>query len=68
MSAVDMIQAEIAGLEQGMLQLRLQQQEADAHLRQISDAMQQQAGALATLQRVAARLQQVEEKPAAHST
>ena len=68
MSAVDMIQAEIAGLEQGMLQLRLQQQEADAHLRQISDAMQQQAGALATLQRVAARLQQAEEKPAAHST
>ncbi len=62
-----MIQAEITGLEQGMLQLRLQQQEADAHLRQISDAMQQQAGALATLQRVAARLQQVEEMPAENS-
>ena len=63
-----MIQSEIAGLEQGMLQLRLQQQEADATLRQINDAIQQQAGALATLQRVAARLQQAEEKPAENVT
>ena len=53
----DVIQAELAGLEQGLLQLRLQQQEADATLRQANDSIQQQVGAIATLQRVLQTLQ-----------
>lgn len=57
---IEQLTAELAGLEQGMLQLRLQQQEVDAHLRQINDAIQQQAGGIAALQRVLARLRQAE--------
>ena len=62
---IEQLAAELAALEQGMLQLRLQQQEADAHLRQINDAIQQQAGGIAALQRVLARLRQAEVIPAA---
>ena len=57
MTETDVIQAELAGLEQGLLQLRLQQQEADAALRQANDSIQQQIGAIATLQRVLQTLQ-----------
>ena len=49
---IDILLAEIDGLEQGMLGLRLQQQEADAKLRQINELIQQQAGGLATAQRL----------------
>ena len=58
MTETDVIQAELAGLEQGLLQLRLQQQEADAALRQANDSIQQQIGAIATLQRVLQTLQE----------
>ena len=50
--------AELAGLEQGLLQLRLQQQEVDAQLRQINDSMQQQIGGIETLRRILARVRQ----------
>ena len=58
MTETDVIQAELAGLKQGLLQLRLQQQEADAALRQVNDSIQQQIGAIATLQRVLQTLQE----------
>ena len=57
MTEVDVIEAEIASLEQGMLQLRLQQQEAAAQLQQIDNAIQQQAGAIAVMQRLAQTMQ-----------
>lgn len=57
MNNADMIKAELAGLEQGMLQLRLQQQEATARLEQIDNAIQQQIGAIAVLQRLAQTMQ-----------
>lgn len=57
MTETDVIQAEIAGLEQGMLQLRLQQQEAAARLQQIDNAIQQQVGAIAAMQRLAQTMQ-----------
>lgn len=57
MAEIDVIEAEIAGLEQGMLQLRLQQQEATARLEQIDNAIQQQIGAIAVLQRLAQTMQ-----------
>ena len=58
MTETDVVQAELAGLEQGLLQLRLQQQAADAALRQTNDSIQQQIGAIATLQRVLQTLQE----------
>ena len=58
MTEQDVIQAELAGLEQGMLQLRLQQQEAAQRLEQIDNAIQQQAGAIAAMQRLAQTLAQ----------
>lgn len=58
MTPVDIVQAELAGLEQGMLQLRLQQQEAAQRLEQIDNAIQQQAGAIAAMQRLAQTLAQ----------
>ena len=58
MTEVDVIQAEIASLEQGMLQLRLQQQEAAAQLQQIDNAIQQQIGAISGAQRLAQTMQQ----------
>lgn len=57
MTETDVIEAELAGLEQGMLQLRLQQQEAAASLEQINNAIQQQAGAIAAMQRLAQTMQ-----------
>lgn len=57
MTETDVIEAEIASLEQGMLQLRLQQQEAAAQLQQIDNAIQQQAGAIAVMQRLAQTMQ-----------
>ncbi len=64
MTEVDVIQAELAGLEQGMLQLRLQQQEAAQALTEINNAIQQQAGAITAMQRLAQTMQQraVEQK------
>ena len=58
MTELDVIQAELAGLEQGMLQLRLQQQEAAQALEQINNAIQQQAGAITAVQRLAQTMQQ----------
>lgn len=58
MTEMDVIQAELAGLEQGMLQLRLQQQEAAQALEQINNAIQQQAGAITAMQRLAQTMQQ----------
>jgi chromosome segregation ATPase len=58
MTEVDVIEAEIASLEQGMLQLRLQQQEAAARLQQIDNAIQQQIGAISGAQRLAQTMQQ----------
>lgn len=58
MTEQDVIQAELAGLEQGMLQLRLQQQEAAQALEQINNAIQQQAGAITAMQRLAQTMQQ----------
>jgi hypothetical protein len=50
---VDVVQVELAQLEQGLLQLRLQREEAEARLEQIEDAIQQQAGAIALARRLA---------------
>ena len=58
MTEQDVIQAELAGLEQGMLQLRLQQQEAAQNLERINNAIQQQAGAIAAMQRLAQTMAQ----------
>ena len=58
MTETDVIEAEIASLEQGMLQLRLQQQEAAARLQQIDNAIQQQIGAISGAQRLAQTMQQ----------
>ena len=57
MNEIDVIQTEIASLEQGMLQLRLQQQEAAARLQQIDNAIQQQIGAISGAQRLAQTMQ-----------
>ena len=69
MTELDVIQAELAGLEQGMLQLRLQQQEAAQALEQINNAIQQQAGAITAMQRLAQTMQQraAERKKAAEA-
>lgn len=56
MTPQDMVQYELAQLQQGMLQLRLQREEAATRLEQIEDAIQQQAGAIAAMQRLAERL------------
>lgn len=58
MTETDVIEAELAGLEQGMLQLRLQQQEAQQALAEINNAIQQQAGAITAMQRLAQTMQQ----------
>ena len=58
MTEQDVIQAELAGLEQGMLQLRLQQQEAAQNLERINNAIQQQAGAITAMQRLAQTMAQ----------
>ncbi len=58
MTETDVIEAELASLEQGMLQLRLQQQEAQAALAEINGAVQQQAGAIAGAKRLLQTMQQ----------
>lgn len=58
LSEIDVIQAELASLEQGMLQLRLQQQEAQAALAEINGAVQQQAGAIAGAKRILQAMEQ----------
>lgn len=58
---IDVILAEIDGLQQGLLGLRLQQQEADANLRQINDRIQQQIGGIAVAQRLLQSLQGMQE-------
>ena len=59
---IDILLAEIDGLEQGMLGLRLQQQEADAELRRINEMIQQQAGGIATAQRLLRTFQGMENR------
>ena len=58
LSEIDVVEAELASLEQGMLQLRLQQQEAQAALTEINGAVQQQAGAIAGAKRILQSMQQ----------
>jgi len=59
---MDAIQTVIVQLEDGLRQLRLQQQDAQAQLTQANDAVQRQVGAIGAMQML---LQQMQAQPPA---
>lgn len=58
---MDAIQTVLVQLEDGLRQLRLQQQDAQAQLTQANDAVQRQVGAIGAMQML---LQQMQAQPA----